>query len=171
VLSLVCSLALSHQFFQQTLPMLIKYFVARTAVRKHAFLIHFVITSTAEWNCNELTGTFAHDLQLYLSKALLCQESTFCPIFIRTCSLLTTCYADTNGSTSNNSVVWNSERSAFNSQWELSQIFAKKRTTRWHHLDQGSPRLRVWRVTLRFEEKFADRKERNSVAMKTRLLF
>jgi len=33
-------------------------------------------------------------------------------------------------------------------------------------LTQGGPRLRGWRATLRFEEKFAGRKERNSIAIK-----
>jgi len=31
-----------------------------------------------------------------------------------------------------------------------------------NNLDQGDPRLRAWRATLRFKEKFAGRKERNS---------
>jgi len=35
-----------------------------------------------------------------------------------------------------------------------------------HKLVQGGPRLRVWRDTLRFEEKFAGRKERNSIEIK-----
>jgi len=33
-------------------------------------------------------------------------------------------------------------------------------------LAQGGPRLRAWRATLRFEEKFAGRKERHSIAIK-----
>jgi len=32
-------------------------------------------------------------------------------------------------------------------------------------LDQGGPRLRALRATLRFEEKFAGRKEKNSIAI------
>ena len=33
--------------------------------------------------------------------------------------------------------------------------------------DQGGPRLRAWTATLGFEEKFAGRKERNSIAINT----
>jgi len=36
----------------------------------------------------------------------------------------------------------------------------------WNRLGQGGPRLRAWRATLRFEEKFAGRKERNSIAIR-----
>jgi len=45
VLVLVCSLALCHQFFQQTL--LTQQFVALTTVQKQVFFICFVIATTA----------------------------------------------------------------------------------------------------------------------------
>jgi len=77
------------------------------------YVIRFMIIATANWDCNELTATFAHALQLRFNKgnALLCQECILCPILIAACPLLAILrHADRNGS---NKQRCNSGRSAF----------------------------------------------------------
>jgi len=58
---------------------------------------------------------------------MLCQECILCPILVATYPLLATLRrADTNGSNKQRQTV---DIQLFNSQWELSQICAKARTT------------------------------------------
>jgi len=104
------------------------------------YVIHFVITPTANWDCNELTATFAHALQFHFNKgeALLCQECILCPILIATCPLLATLHrADTNGS---NKQRCNFGRSAFRFAVGVeSDLRENTDDFRWRHPNLDRP--------------------------------
>jgi len=97
-------------------------------------------TPTANWDCNELTATFAHALQLHFNEgeALLCQECISCPILIATCPPLETLRrADTNGS---NKQRCNSGRSAFRFAVGVESDLRKNTDDfRWRHPDVDRP--------------------------------